>query len=174
VLSEQLAASVKIADTTLEQIRSLALDLRPAMLDDFGLAATLEWFLERQARNSRIKISFQSNLPEPQRFSQVVETVGFRVAQTAFMNIARHSQAQHVHVILNYLDESQELELIIRDDGIGFDVAAAMDMAQRGRSLGLLGLQERVRLVGGWSTVRSTPGVGTEIWVRLPGQMREK
>jgi len=148
-LADQLAASVKIADTALEQIRSLALNLRPAMLDDFGLAATLEWFLERQARNNRIKISFQSNLPEQLRFLQVIETVGFRVAQTAFMNIARHSQAQHVHVILNYLDESHELELIIRDDGVGFDVAVALEMAQRGRSLGLLGLQERVRLVGG-------------------------
>lgn len=173
-LADQLAASVKIADTALEQIRSLALNLRPAMLDDFGLAATLEWFLERQARNNRIKISFQSNLPEQLRFLQVIETVGFRVAQTAFMNIARHSQAQHVHVILNYLDESHELELIIRDDGVGFDVAVALEMAQRGRSLGLLGLQERVRLVGGWSTVKSTPGVGTEILVRLPGQIREK
>lgn len=170
-IAENIAASVKIADNALEQIRSMALDLRPAMLDDFGLAATLEWYLERQARTARFKISFQSDLPD-RRFPPVIETAGFRVAQTAIMNIVRHSQAQHIHVTLGLI-EDRELELVIRDDGIGFDVTAALEQAQHGQSLGLLGLQERVRLVGGKSTIKSTLGLGTEIRVRFPIKMDE-
>jgi two-component system sensor histidine kinase UhpB len=89
------------------------------------------------------------------------------------MNIVRHSQAKHVHVTLGLIDEERELELVLRDDGVGFDVAAALAQAQRGQSLGLLGLQERVRLVGGASSIKSTPGVGTEIRVRFLVQARQ-
>ena len=95
-----------------------------------------------------------------------LETTVFRVAQIALTNVARHAQAKHVHVELR--QHEAELELVIRDDGIGFDVAAALERASRGATLGLLSMQERVRLVGGTLEIESTPGMGTEIRVRFP------
>jgi signal transduction histidine kinase len=164
-LAERLNESVGLVDEALRQIRDLSLDLRPSMLDDFGLVPALEWFVDRQAQRS----GFGAELavaPAELRMPANLETTVFRVAQIALTNVARHAQAKHVHVELR--QDAAELELRIRDDGIGFDVAAALERASRGATFGLLSMQERVWLVGGTLEITSTPGLGTEIRARFP------
>lgn len=159
-----LDESIAIAERTLQQVRDLSLDLRPSMLDDLGLFAALRWYLHRQAQRTgwTAQITgerFDEGLPA------AIETVCFRVAQEALTNAARHAQARRVTVDLR---RHGELRLSIHDDGVGFDVAAARRRAIEGNSLGLLGMQERVSLVGGRLDVDSTPGCGTQVSVSLP------
>jgi PAS domain S-box-containing protein len=166
-LKARLADSAAIVSRALEQIRTLALDLRPSLLDDFGLMPTLEWYLERQAMDAPFEINFQTDLPD-MRFSPDIEASCFRVTQAAMTNIARHAQATQVDVTLRWLPATQILELSVRDNGIGFDVSAALEHARQGESLGLLGMQERVQLIGGQLAIESAPGRGTEIRARVP------
>jgi signal transduction histidine kinase len=163
--AQRLEDSIGIVDRTLQQVRNLSLDLRPSLLDDLGLAAALEWYVERQAQRVGFRGHFVSD-PLESRLPPVVETACFRVAQEALTNIARHAQARQVWVELQ--DHQTELHLVIRDDGVGFDVRAAEERAGRGGSFGLLGMRERVELVGGRIEVTSAAGRGSEICVSFP------
>ncbi len=169
-LAERLKESIHLVDEALRQIRDLSLDLRPSMLDDFGLVPALEWFVDRQAQRSGFSAELAVE-PAELRMPANLETTVFRIAQIALTNVARHAQAKHVHVELR--QHEAELELVIRDDGIGFDVAAALERASRGATLGLLSMQERVRLVGGTLKIESAPGLGTEIRVRFPVERKD-
>jgi signal transduction histidine kinase len=102
------------------------------------------------------------------RFSPDIETSCFRVAQAALTNITRHAQATQVDVTLRRLPATQILELTVRDNGVGFDVPIALERARHGESLGLLGIQERIQLIGGQIAIESMPGSGTEICARVP------
>jgi PAS domain S-box-containing protein len=164
-LTERLNESVDLVDEALRQIRDLSLDLRPSLLDDFGLVPALAWFVDRQAQRSGFSVEWIVESSEL-RMPANLETTVFRVVQIALTNVARHAQAKHVHVELR--QHEAELELVIRDDGIGFDVGAALERASHGATLGLLSMQERVRLVGGALEMKSTPGLGTEIRARFP------
>ena len=154
-----------MTDNVLQQVRSMSLDLRPSMLDDLGLAAALRWYLDRQAKRAGFAAEFRSDASD-MRAPANFETACFRVAQEAITNIIRHARAQHVRVEL--VQRDQELQLTIQDDGIGFDVTAAHCSASRGGSLGLLGMQERVLLIGGRIEIDSAAGRGTAIHVRFP------
>ncbi|MBI4787160.1 MAG: MEDS domain-containing protein [Chloroflexi bacterium] len=163
--AERLQESINLVDDALRRTRDLALDLRPSMLDDFGLVPALEWYVDRQAQRS----GFAAELvvePPILRLLPSLETMCFRVVQIALTNVARHARAKHVRVELNR--HATDLELTVRDDGVGFDVDQAMEGAVRGRTLGLLSMQERVRLAGGEIQVKSAPGQGTEICARFP------
>jgi PAS domain S-box-containing protein len=164
-LTERLNESVDLVDEALRQIRDLSLDLRPSLLDDFGLVPALAWFVDRQAQRSGFSVEWIVESSEL-RMRANLETTVFRVVQIALTNVARHAQAKHVHVELR--QHEAELELVIRDNGIGFDVGAALERASHGATLGLLSMQERVRLVGGTLEITSTPGLGTEIRARFP------
>ncbi|HLN32917.1 MAG TPA: ATP-binding protein [Gemmataceae bacterium] len=161
----RLGESIAMTDNVLQQVRSMSLDLRPSMLDDLGLAAALRWYLDRQAKRAGFAAEFRSDASD-MRAPANFETACFRVAQEAITNIIRHARAQHVRVEL--VQRDQELQLTIQDDGIGFDVAAAHCSASRGGSLGLLGMQERVLLIGGRIEIDSAAGRGTAIHVRFP------
>jgi signal transduction histidine kinase len=161
----RLEESIAIVDRALQQVRNLSLDLRPSLLDDLGLVAALRWYADRQAQRAGLAVEFVADPPGIRATSEL-ETACFRVAQEALTNIVRHAQARSVHVELRQQDP--ELRLLIRDDGVGFDVAAARQRALRGGSLGILGMQERVGLLRGRLDIRSTPQRGTEIHVRLP------
>jgi signal transduction histidine kinase len=152
-------------DDALSRIRDLSLDLRPSMLDDFGLVSTLEWYIERQAERSGFEAKFLAEPPE-MRLPLSLETTVFRATQIALTNVARHAQAKHVWVELH--QHQTELEWVIRDDGVGFDVASALERAAHGATLGLLSMQERARLVHGELEIKSTLGQGTEIRARFP------
>jgi len=160
-----LDESVAMADTILQQVRELSLDLRPSLLDDLGLYAALRWYMDRQAQHAGWKTQFSSDHNE-QRLPADIQTVGFRVAQQALVNVLRHAGAKRVW--LDVRQQDNELQLVLRDDGVGFDVAAARQRARGGHTLGLLGMQERVTLVDGRLDIRSAPGSGTEVRVHLP------
>ncbi len=146
-------------------MRDLAHDLRPPMLDELGLAASLRWYVEREARRAGLEFHFAIAPPEL-RPPPGVETTCFRVAQEAFTNVIRHAQARRVDVELRAA--CGELELVVRDDGRGFDVGEARRRATRGKSQGLLSMQERVALAGGKLEIDSALGQGTAVRARLP------
>ena len=171
-INQQLVDSIDIVDRALDQIRTMALNLRPSLLDDFGLEPTLEWYLERQARGAQYKSNFISNLAGI-RFPSAIETTCFRVVQATMTNIARHSKATRVDVKLNWNEKSHQINLSVRDNGEGFNVDAALESARHGESLGLLGMQERVHLVGGNIEIKSTPGSGTEVRVKIRADKKE-
>jgi signal transduction histidine kinase len=164
-LAAYLEDSISLADRTLQQVRNLSLDLRPALLDDLGLVAALRWYVDRQAQRAGFTAHFAAD-PLESRPRPDIETACFRVAQEALTNVMRHAQAQQVRVELH--QRAAGLHLLIRDDGKGFDVRAAQERAAQGMSAGLLGMQERVWLVGGQIDIESTPARGTEIRARFP------
>ncbi len=166
-ISSQLKESMTIVDHALQQVRNLSLDLRPSLLDDLGLVAALRWYVDRQAQWTGLDTEFIADTIAT-RLPPDLETACFRVTQEAFTNIVRHARAHHVYVKLQ--QNVDELQLIIRDDGIGFNVQAAEERATRGSSLGLLGMQERVFFAGGKMEIVSRPERGTEIHARFPIQ----
>ena len=173
ILAGMTDASVKsrLQDTTvtiermLEQIRNLSLNLRPSVLDDFGLVPALRWLVERQSQHTGLDIQFNAE-PLEKRAPEQIENVCFRVTQEALTNIIRHARAQHVSIQLRCM--VSDLELTIQDDGIGFDVTRAIQHATQGNSMGLLGMQERVILVGGKMEISSAPNQGTRIQTIIP------
>jgi signal transduction histidine kinase len=164
-LAPHLEQSLGIIEETLQRVRSLALDLRPSMLDDWGLVTTLRWYVERHAQWAGLEAeviveSFEARIPRH------LETVCFRVAQEALSNIARHAQARTVRIKLSQREGA--VHMLIRDDGIGFDVLGAQERAADGASLGMLGMEDRVLLAGGQLAIESAPGRGATVWLRLP------
>ncbi len=167
-VAADLSESIGMAERALQQVRNLSLDLRPSVLDDLGLAAALRWYLDRQARLSGFAAEFaelSTDLP-PVRLPRELETACFRVVQQALTNVAQHARARNVRVELRRKDG--DLSISIRDDGVGFDVAAARAQARGGRSLGILGMEERVLLLKGAFEVRSEPAGGAEVFARFP------
>jgi PAS domain S-box-containing protein len=161
-----LKDSIDVVEHALGQVRNLSLDLRPSLLDDLGLVATLRWYVDRQAQRGGFAAQLVIDLPETPHLPPELETTCFRVVQEALTNIMRHSQARNVRVELRQLEAG--LLLRVCDDGVGFDVQSALENATRGISLGLLGIQERIWQVGGQIDIRSSPGGGTDVQARLP------
>jgi signal transduction histidine kinase len=165
----RLDDSVAILEQLLQQARQLALELRPPLLDDLGLVSASRSYLYQQAQRAGLRVEFFAD-PALERADAAVETACFRVAQEALTNVVRHARAQTVIVELDRTAEV--LHLVVRDDGIGFDVAMAQQRAQQGTSLGLLGMRERVALLGGELDCNSAPGRGTEVHAFFPVQSR--
>jgi signal transduction histidine kinase len=160
----QLQEAVDTVDLAMRTVRDLALDLRPAILDDLGLAAALRWYADRFAQQTGVQTHLAVEEIAP--LDPAAATACFRIAQEALTNIARHAAAKNAWLELRRTGAG--IELVVRDDGAGFDVAAANERAQQGASLGLIGMQERASLAGGTFDVRSTPGTGTEVRASLP------
>jgi PAS domain S-box-containing protein len=157
--------TVAIVDRAIQQVRSLSLDLRPPMLDDLGLAAAIKWYVEEQARRTGLKAQLVAP-PSAVMLPPEAQSSCFRVVQEALTNVVRHARARHVWLELRQQDNG--LDLTIRDDGVGFDAAAARQGAACGRSFGLLGMQERVEMLGGRITIESETGRGTTLRVWFP------
>ncbi|HLF41259.1 MAG TPA: sensor histidine kinase, partial [Acidimicrobiia bacterium] len=150
-----------VADA-LADVRQLAFDLRPTVLDDVGLVAALRRLTgDLSARHGLAMELSLEVVDEDDRFPGEVETVVYRVVQEALTNVVRHARARRVQVAL--AQENSSLRAVVTDDGRGFDPAAA-----EGRSLGLAGMRERASLVGGSVTVTSTPASGTRVELEVP------
>lgn len=154
---ERLEDSIGIVDDTLQEIRNLAMSLRPALLDDLGLDAALRNYLATYSRRTGLATELTTDL-NGKRLSRDLETACFRVTQEALTNVLRHSHASKVRVDVS-VDES-ELLLSVADDGWGFDVAAATGGGHQGKSMGLLGMQERAAQMGGNMEIESKQGGG--------------
>ena len=161
----KVVESVDIVDGLLEQIRNLALDLHPAVLDDFGLPAALRCYARRLAQRGGLQLDLGvADLAE--RLPPAIETTCFRVAQEALTNVVRHARARRVAVELR--SDGVTARLLVRDDGVGFDAAAGPADGPADRHLGLLSMRERVALAGGDIVIASKTGTGTEIAVSFP------
>ena len=159
------AESIALVDGAISRMRELAQDLRPPLLDEYGLEASLRWYVEREAKRAGLACRL-ALAPLAQRPPAAVETTCFRVAQEALTNVIRHAQAHVVDVELSQANGT--LQLVVRDDGRGFDVPAARMHAAHGGSQGLLSMQERVTLAGGDLEIDSAAGRGTSVRARLP------
>ncbi len=146
------------ADSSVNSLRDIALMLRPSMLDDLGLIPALEWQAREVSRRSGIKVKVEAD-KVPDSLPDAVRTCVYRVVQETLQNVARHSGARSATVTVRRTDGS--LELTVEDDGHGFDPA-------RTRGLGLLGMEERVKQLGGRLELDSRPDQGTRLHVALP------
>lgn len=162
----RLDESIQLVEGALQQVRSLSLELRPPMLDDLGLVAAMRWLADQHVRRSGLDVTFNADLLD-RRFNASVEVACFRVAQEALNNVAKHAAARAVAIDLR--TDAEFLHLVVRDDGVGFDVDSASFQAVRGASMGLLGMQERAALAGGGIQWRSGAHAGTEVhaWFAL-------
>jgi signal transduction histidine kinase len=142
-----------------QDVRRLAVELRPSALDDFGLVPALERLLGGFSESSGIVADLESRLGE-ERLRTEVETVLYRIVQEALTNVGKHAEAKRVSVVLTRRDG--DVSAVIDDDGRGFDPRAG------GAGLGLVGMRERVALVGGRMTIESREGAGTTIQVEVP------
>jgi PAS domain S-box-containing protein len=164
-LGGQLAECVSSVDRGLSDVRNLAFALRPSILDDLGLAAALRWFVDREARAASIegRLVIEPELP---RLPSELEVGCFRVVQEAVTNVLRHSGARSFSVDVRRHDD--HLQVSVGDDGKGFDTQAAQDPTRQGEAMGLLGMKERVSLLGGRLAIASTPGSGSEVRALFP------
>jgi PAS domain S-box-containing protein len=146
-----------------EQVRTLALQLRPAMLETAGLEATLRWLAEQHQQHTGIATHVEGHL---NAVAGDLAIACVRIVQEALTNVVRHARAQHVSIEL--CQREDVLELVIVDDGVGFDVKRTSEQAAGSGRLGLLGMRERVQILGGSLEVHSQPDRGTRIRVSVP------
>jgi two-component system, NarL family, sensor histidine kinase UhpB len=157
--------SLNIADEVLRQVRDIALSLRPSVLDDLGLGAAVQWYVEHSGARGGIRISCHV-APELAPVAPAVEIACFRVLQEALTNVHRHAGATRAEVWLH--DNGRHLELVVCDNGQGFEVEQVIAGREPGSNMGLLSIRERAALLGGEATLSSTPGSGSQVRVRFP------
>jgi len=163
---QALAADLrKVVLQTLDEIHDLALELRPSVLDDLGLVPALQRYVSSCPVRFGFQADFLTTGMDSRRLPQELETTLYRIAQEALTNVARHAKATHASVLLQR--RGGTMVLVVEDNGVGFDVPAAIASQQRER-LGLYGIEERASLVGGRLTVESRPGEGTTVSVEIP------
>jgi signal transduction histidine kinase len=157
--------SIDIVDRATRQVHNLSLDLRPRMLDDLGLVATVRWYADRQAQRAGFAVHFEIE-SSAARLPVELTVACFRVVQEALTNIVRHARARNVWIDLRQSDD--EVDLAVRDDGAGFEIEDTRRNAVKDEHSGLLGIEERVELLGGRSDIRSQLGDGTSVHVWFP------
>lgn len=156
---EHVLQAKQVAEGAMKTVRDLAMGLRPSMLDDLGLGPALEWLCREFSRTSGIPadVEIQGSLGQ---LTEAQKTGLFRVVQESLTNVMRHARARHVTVRL--AESGGRLELAVEDDGRG------MQSGKVCRGLGLLGMEERIRKLGGVFAVESAPGAGTKIRAEIP------
>jgi two-component system, NarL family, sensor histidine kinase DevS len=146
--------------STLQDVRRLAVELRPAALDDFGLMPAIERLRDIVEEQGGLTVDVHSDLVDA-RLPKETETALYRIAQEAFTNVLKHAAASRVTVTLDRNDDT--VTLVVHDDGTGFELASVRD-----GSLGLVGMRERVALLGGRLTIESSEGAGTMLKADVP------
>jgi signal transduction histidine kinase len=162
ILSRLQDLARQLSQTMYGMVRSL----RPAHLDELGLEAALRYMLVQDYRERGLLVEMDVQ-GTPYRAEELVETVLFRIAQEALTNIQRHAQASHAQLRLRY--EVEEINLIIRDEGRGFDPDQGFVPPH---GWGLAGMRERAESVGGYFKIESQPGRGTTVIVQVPAHPR--
>ncbi len=162
-LQTHIARIKSIAEAAVKSIRNLALLLRPPMLDDLGLMPALEWQGREISRRGDMEVDVRSEGVSEQLPDDVKVCI-YRVVQEALTNSARHSGAKHAQV--SVVQSGANIRVQIADDGKGF-------AAERVRGMGILGMEERVKRLGGSLDIRSAPGKGTTVLAEIPGQPLE-
>ncbi|MGA8892880.1 MAG: ATP-binding protein [Anaeromyxobacteraceae bacterium] len=162
-LTPRLEEAKALAVRTIEEVHRMILDLRPSVLDDLGLQSAIRWYAERHLVSRGLSVRCEFDAPD-RRYPAAFETALFRVCQEAMSNIARHAQAETVLVQLSESEGAITIE--IEDDGRGFE-PENVSHADR-RHFGLMGIEERVEILGGKVRIESAPGQGTRVHLEVP------
>jgi signal transduction histidine kinase len=133
------------------------------MLDDLGLVPALEWFADRFAARTKIRVDFRHDVPHGERFAGETKTAAYRIVQESLTNVARYAGVEGASVRVWRSDGWLHVE--VEDEGIGFDLEEAISREEK---LGLSGMHERALLLGGDLTVITAPGEGCRVMARLP------
>ena len=159
-LRAAIAEVRELVRSTLRDVRRLAVELRPTALDDFGLVPALERLTDSFSEQTGISVDFQASLPSG-RLPSEIETALYRIVQESLTNIVKHARAGSVSVVLTRKEDA--VSVVVEDDGVGFEPGRPRD-----GGLGLLGMQERVALLGGRLAIESRPGAGTTFVAEVP------
>jgi signal transduction histidine kinase len=164
--SQELEEALELVRQTVGEARQVIYNLRPTVLDDFGLAAAVRLQVEA-LRSDGLDVGYEEGLGDA-RLPAEVETALFRVAQEALTNVRKHARTSRAHVSLEHLGGT--VRLLVRDEGGGFRPEEATNGAGPGEKVGLSGMRERVALLGGRFEIQTGPQAGTSILaeVRLP------
>lgn len=160
-LTERARSMSALIERTIGTIRQIATELRPSLLDDLGLLAALEWEADEFGRRTGIATRVRGP-GEPLALDEEHATAIFRIFQEALTNVARHARAKTVRATLS--QTAEEVTLEVADDGRGFEPAAVTNP----RSLGIVGMRERARMLGGTLSLEGRPGKGARLRVTLP------
>jgi len=160
-ISNKLKGALELVDTTINEVRKMASRLHPSILDDLGLAEAIAWQTREFSSRTGIAVNCSIDVPD-EKFSNAVSVAVFRICQEALTNIARHADATIVTGCLQR--KNNTLYFNITDNGKGFD----LNEQSKKRTLGLLSMKERVFMLNGKYSVKSSPGKGTEISVEIP------
>jgi signal transduction histidine kinase len=166
--SQKLADTQRLLQGSMEAVHRFARDLRPAMLDELGLLPALRSYLNAFADRSGLRVRFHGN-PSAEKLADDQKTVLYRIAQESLTNVGKHARASQVELAVRKVKNGICME--VADDGRSFKTDPIGTAKNKGR-LGLLGMQERVRLVNGQFAVKAIPGRGTTIRVLMPFQAR--
>lgn len=166
--AELNAENIRIVEDAIEQIRRISLALRPSMLDDLGLTPAIRWLAEQTASRAGFDVKFHFS-PQPVRLLPEIETACFRIVQEALTNITKYANANQVLIELTH--HGEYLYLSVADNGLGFDPAVMQENAMQGKSIGILGMQERAMLIGGKLTIDSAIGQGCKITLQCPWEL---
>ena len=151
--------------SALNEVNRIILDLRPTLLEDMGLLPALRWYAGQRLESSGVRIEVRTS-GVGDRLPPHMETTLYRIGQEALTNVVKHAGARTVWLLARR--NERQFTLSVRDDGRGFDVAAVLSDPDDHVGIGLFGMKERAVLVGGTFEVRSTPGKGTRVTVRIP------
>jgi two-component system sensor histidine kinase DegS len=162
--SKHITYTQRLVEKSVDIVHQFARDLRPTLLDDLGLIPALHAYMKTFTKRTGVQVSF-STFSGIEQLSNDERTVLYRVAQAALINISQHAEATKVTVVIKQIPNAINME--IKDDGKSFDVAHVLD-SRRNKRLGLIGMRERVEMIGGTFNVTSAPGSGTTVSARIP------
>jgi PAS domain S-box-containing protein len=164
-IAERLDELREQTDSVLDGVRRFSQDLRPPVLDDLGLLPALKWLVIALEEQDGIAANIRM-LGDPRRLLRDTELALFRIAQEALSNVRKHSHASAVELVVDFRDG--HVKLVVADNGSGFDTQRSASNVTAGK-LGLIGMQERARLLGGTIDIQAEPGEGTSVVVAVPG-----
>ena len=162
----RLLRLLQITDELMREVHHLAWELRPAVLNDLGLKTALGNYLTQWSERTEIALDFHSCNLDKQLLSPDIETTVYRIIQEALTNILKHAQAKNVSVVVEC--QQNNMQVIVEDDGKGFDTEYLLHKATKEGRLGVVGMQERAAMVEGTLDIESTPGAGTVVFVHIP------
>ncbi|WP_019156621.1 histidine kinase [Robertmurraya massiliosenegalensis] len=155
----------KLVRNTIEELHQMAWQLRPSILDKFGLKVAIERYVQEFQRTNKIETELIMN-GTTKSFSPEIETTIYRLIQESLTNITKYAQASSVSAIV--LSTNQQISVMIEDDGVGFDTSTVLNSDPSKEHLGLLGMLERISLFNGTLEIESEPGEGTTILAKIP------
>jgi signal transduction histidine kinase len=165
-MGQRLKEAEELAVHALDEVHRLIVDLRPSVLDDLGLRSAIAWYCDRALRQKGLSVRFESSDLDNRRLPMEIEVAVFRAVQEALSNIAKHAEADAVLIQCDVRGGALTIE--IEDDGKGFDSAALSPPGAGGHGWGLLGIRERMEIIGGTARIDSAPGQGTRVVLSAP------